>query len=94
MSKAESATDRLSYKVASRKASVSKNAHFRKLEWNYMGLEFKHLRDISKDTGCKKPCKYKKYKMIWDQQPMPVTRKPTDGFGLRAITNYTTVGKV
>ena len=70
------------------------NAHFRKLEWNYMHLEFQHLRDILEKTKCKKPCKYKKYRMVWDRQPMPVTRTPTDGFGLRAISNYTTVGEI
>ena len=59
-----------------------------------MHLEYIHLRDISKDIGCNKPCKYKKYRMAWDRQPMPVTRVPTDGFGLLAITNYTTVGKI
>jgi len=64
---------------------------FRKLEWVYVKLYFQHLRDISKDAGCNKPCKYKKYRMIWDRQPMPATRTPTDGFGLLAITNYTTV---
>ena len=59
----------------------------------YTHLDFIHLRDISNDIGCNKPCKYKKYRMIWDRQPMPVIRTPTDGFGLMAITNYTTVGK-
>ena len=59
-----------------------------------MDLEFNHLRDITKDIGCNKPCKYKKYRMIWERQPMPVTSKVTDGFGLSAITNYTMVGKI
>ena len=67
---------------------------FRKLEWMYLELDFQHLRDISKDVGCNKPCKYNKYRMIWDRQPMIATKVPTDGFGLLAITNYTTVGKI
>ena len=67
---------------------------FRKLEWNHMKLQFHHLRDISKDFGCNKPCKYNKYRMTWDPQSMPATSESTDGFGLLAITDYTTVGQI
>ena len=52
-----------------------------------------HPRDISNETGCNKPCKYKKYMLDWDRRPMPATFKSTDGFGLWAIKDYVTVGK-
>ena len=64
------------------------------MESAYLGLDYKHLRDTSKETGCNKPCKYKKYKLDWDRRPMPATFKSTDGFGLWAIKNYTKVGKL
>ena len=65
---------------------------FRKYEWAYQDLDFKHLREMAKETGCIKPCKYKKYRLDWDRQPMPTTMKSTDGFGLSPTSNYTTVG--
>ena len=58
----------------------------------YMDLEAKQLRDIAKETGCIKPCKYKKYRLNWDPEPMPQTFKYTDGFGLWASTIYSMVG--
>ena len=57
-----------------------------------MDFDYKHLEDIGKDTGCIKPCKYKKYRLDWDREPMPVSLKATDGFGLLATSNYTMVG--
>ena len=57
-----------------------------------MDLDVKHVNDLAKDTGCIKPCKYKKYRLDWEKQPMPKTFKSTDGFGLAATSNYTTVG--
>ena len=68
------------------------NISFRSFEWAYMDLDKKHVRDIAKDTGCIKPCKYKKYRLDWEKQPMPETSISTDGFGLAATSNYTTVG--
>ena len=66
---------------------------FRIYEWAYLDLDFKHLRDIAKETGCIKPCKYKKYRLDWDRQPMPAGfKETTEGFGLFGTSNYTTVG--
>ena len=57
-----------------------------------MDLDYRHPRVTLKETGCNKPCKYKKYKLDWDRRPMPATYQSTDGFGLWAIKNYVTVG--
>ena len=65
----------------------------RSLEHEYIELDYKHQRDISKDTGCHKPCKYKKYKLDWEKQHFPMTQTETKGFGLWAISNYTMVGQ-
>ena len=66
---------------------------FRKYESNYLHLDYKHMRDEATDTGCIKPCKYKRYRLDCDQQPMSAAFKETiDGFGLWAISNYTMVG--
>ena len=65
----------------------------RSLEHAYIELDYKHQRDISKDTGCHKPCKYQKYKLDWEKQHFPMTQTETEGFGLWAISNYTMVGK-
>ena len=65
---------------------------FRKYENAYQDIDFKHLREMAKETGCIKPCKYKKYRLDWDQQPMPAEFKSADGFGLSPTSNHTTVG--
>ena len=62
------------------------------LEFAYVDLDYKHPRDTLIETGCYKPCKYKKYKVDWDIMPMPPTYESTDGFGLWAIKNYVKVG--
>ena len=64
----------------------------RKYESNYWDLDYKHLKDIARETGCIKPCKYKKYRLDWDREPMVKTFRTTEGFGLLATSNYTTVG--
>ena len=66
---------------------------FRKYEYAYRGLDVKHLRDLANETGCIKPCKYKKYRLDWDRQSMPKIFKSAEGFGLSATSNFTTVGK-
>ena len=71
---------------------INQNIFFRKYESAYLDLDYKHLRGIAKETGCTKPCKYKKYRLDWDRQSMPALLKSTDGFGLSATSNYTTVG--
>ena len=43
----------------------------RKLGDLYKSLLFGAVHTISSDTGCKKPCKYKKYRLMGDRQPMP-----------------------
>ena len=65
----------------------------RSLEHEYIELDYKHQRDISKESGCHKPCKYKKYKLDWENQHFPMTQTETEGFGLWAISNYTMVGQ-
>ena len=66
---------------------------FRNIERRNTRLTFSHLKDIS-NIGCNKPCKYKKYRMNWDRRQTTLTNEPTDGFGLVAITNLITVGKI
>ncbi len=46
-------------------------------------------------TGCYKPCKYRKYRLVGHPKS---ERRPDDlesprNFGLRAFTHYTTVGR-
>ena len=72
---------------------VQLSSLLRSLEHEYIELDYKHQRDISKDTGCHKPCKYKKYKLDWEKQHFPMTQTETEGFGLWAISNYTMVGQ-
>ena len=72
---------------------INENVCFRKYEQAYLDLDYKHLKDIARETGCIKPCKYKRYRLDCDQQPMSAAFKETiDGFGLWAISNYTMVG--
>ena len=49
---------------------------------------------ISENTGCLKPCKYKKYNLMGDRQPMPPGLYSTDGFGIMGTANDTTVGSI
>ena len=71
---------------------INENIFFRNYEYAYLNLDYKHLRDIAKETGCIKPCKYKKYRLDWDRQRMSETFKSTYGFGLLATSYYATVG--
>ena len=66
---------------------------FRRFERVYADLEHEDIRDIS--TGCYKPCKYRKYRLVGKPKS---ERRPDDlesprNFGLRAFTHYTTVGR-
>ena len=67
---------------------------FRRFEWAYADLEHRDIMEISEETGCEKPCKYRKYRLIGG--PLNIFDKSTtpqiQDFGLWAFTNYTTVG--
>ena len=71
---------------------IDENIFFRRYETAYLDLDYQHLKDIAKKTGCIKPCKYKKYRLDWDRRYWSNDFKSTEGFGLSATSNYTTVG--
>ena len=50
------------------------------------------VRNISVNTGCEKPCKYKKYSLMGEPQPMPPELNSTGGFGIMGSADDTTVG--
>ena len=66
----------------------------RELEQQYNSLLFGSVRVISANTGCKKPCKYKKYTLVGEPNPMPPIYASTGGFGILAAANDTTVGLI
>ena len=41
---------------------------FRKAESVFIQQEHLDIRDLSRETGCEKPCRYKKYRLIGDPQ--------------------------
>ena len=57
----------------------------------YKSLLFGAVHTISSDTGCRKPCKYKKYRLMEDRQPMASGFAGAEGFGIWAAANDTTV---
>lgn len=50
-------------------------------------------RLINKETGCYKPCSYRKYNLIGDHQRPPTNINFTDGFMLWSFTDDILVGK-
>ena len=50
-------------------------------------------RLINKETGCYKPCSYRKYNLIGDHQQPPTNINFTDGFMLWSFTDDILVGK-
>ena len=66
---------------------------FRRFELAFAYLEHRDMKDISRETGCDKPCKYKKYRLIGGPHRLPDDMSIKD-FGLWAITNYTTVDTI
>ena len=64
----------------------------RKFESAYADLGSKDIMDISEETGCDKPCKYRKYRLTGKQQLKSAGSDSARDFGLWAISNYTTVG--
>ena len=66
---------------------------FRRFERVYADLEHEDIRDIS--TGCYKPCKYRKYRIVGHpkSERRPGNLESPRNFGLRAFTHYTTVGR-
>ena len=65
---------------------------FRRFEQAYADLEHKDISDISKETGCDKPCKYRKYRKLARTHYKPVDSESKASFGFSASTNYTMVG--
>ena len=49
------------------------------------------LRDLSTETGCEKPCKYKKYRRAGKIRYLESDSNTTEVFGILAVTNYTWV---
>ena len=70
---------------------IDENIFFRRYETAYLDLDYQHLKNIAKKTGCIKPCKYKKYRLDWDRRYWSNDFKATEGFGLSATSNHTTV---
>ena len=59
----------------------------RSFEWFYQMKIAKDARAISSETGCKKPCKYKKYRLLGEAKKVPFDEKYTDGLLLWSMTN-------
>ena len=66
----------------------------RKAESVYIQQEHLDIRDLSKETGCEKPCKYKKYRRGGKPEYVPADSNTTRVFGIYAVTNYTLVSKI
>ena len=49
------------------------------------------IKDLSKETGCRKPCKYKKYRRGGKPQYLKDDSNNAEDFGIYAVTNYTRV---
>ena len=66
---------------------------FRRFEQAYADLELEDIRDISEETGCYKPCKYRHYRLVGHPKgkPKPDNFESPRNFGLMAFTRYTTV---
>ena len=65
----------------------------RRFERVFADLEHRDMRDLS--TGCHKPCKYRKYRLVGHpkSERRPDNLESPRNFGLRAFTHYTTVGR-
>ena len=65
---------------------------FRKAESVYIQQEHLDIRDLSRETGCEKPCKYKKYRRGGKPEYLKGNfDNSTKDFGIYAVTNYTRV---
>ena len=65
---------------------------FRRFEQAYADLEHKDISDISKETGCDKPCKYRKYRILGRHYYNPDDSESKASIGFSASTNYLVVG--
>ena len=65
---------------------------FRRFETAYNDLEHKDISDISKETGCDKPCKYRKYRIVGRTHYKTDDPVSKASIGFSASTNYTRVG--
>ena len=63
----------------------------RKAESVHIMQEHLDIRDLSKETGCEKPCKYRKYRKGGKPTYVPDDSNSTEVFGIFAVTNYTVV---
>ena len=57
----------------------------------YIQQEHLDIRDLSRETGCEKPCKYKKYRRGDRPKYLKDDSNTTKDFGVLAVTNYTLV---
>ena len=64
---------------------------FRRFEQAYADLEHKDISEISKETGCDKPCKYRKYRILGEHYYKPVDSESKASIGFGGSTNYTKV---
>ena len=60
----------------------------------YIQQEHLDIRDLSKETGCEKPCKYKKYRRGGKPKYLKGDSNTTEDFGIFAVTNYTLVSTI
>ena len=57
----------------------------------YIQQEHLDIRDLSRETGCEKPCKYKKYRRGGKPKYLKDDSNYAEDFGIYAATNYTLV---
>ena len=63
----------------------------RKAESVNIMQEHLDIKDLSKETGCEKPCQYKKYRRGGKPQYLQSSSNASEDFGIFAVTNYTSV---
>ena len=57
----------------------------------YIQQEHLDIRDLSRETGCEKPCKYRKYRRGGKPKYLKDNADNAEDFGIYAVTNYTRV---
>ena len=66
----------------------------RRFEWFYQTKIAKDARAISSVTGCKKPCRYRKYILSGEQTKIPLNDTYTDGFMLWSMADEKMVNEL